>query len=113
MKLVDEEDDLALRLGDLFQERFKPFLELAAEFRARQHRADVHGDDLLVLHGVGHVAGNDAPRQPFHDGGLADARLADEHRVVFCPPGKHLEHAPDLVVAPDHRIDLSRPRPGC
>ena len=37
VKLVDEKDDLALRIGDFFQERFKPFLELAAEFSAGQH----------------------------------------------------------------------------
>ena len=38
---------------------------------------------VLSLQAVGHVAAHDALRQPFGDGRLADARLADEHRVVL------------------------------
>ena len=45
--------------------------------------------------------------RPFDDGRLADARVADEHGVVFGPAGKHLHDAPDFVVAADHRVDLA------
>ena len=45
--------------------------------------------------------------QAFDDGGFADARLADEHRVVLGAARKHLDHAPDLFVASDHRIELA------
>ena len=38
---------------------------------------------------------------------LADAGLADEHRVVLGAPREHLDHATDLVVAPDHRVELA------
>ena len=44
--------------------------------------------------------------QPFDDGGLADAGLADEDGVVLRPPRQDLEDAPDLFVAADHRIQL-------
>ena len=53
---------------------------------------------------------NDSPRQPFHDRRLAHARLANQHRVIFRPPGKHLDYATNLLVAPDHRVKLSTPR---
>src|SRR6266436_4906867 len=46
--------------------------------------------------------------QPLDDRGLADARLADQHRVVLGAPRKHLDHPPDLLVPPDHRVELPR-----
>ena len=74
VQLVDEENDLALRIGHLLQERFQPVLEFAAELRARHHRADVHRDDAFVFERFRDVAADDATRQPFDDRGLADAR---------------------------------------
>ena len=44
------------------------------------------------------------------DRGLADAGLADQHRVVLGPPGEHLDHAADLLVAADHRVELALAR---
>ena len=64
-------------------------------------------DDALVFHRVRHIAGNDAAGEALDDGGLADAGLADEHRVVLGAAGEHLQHAADLVVAADDRIDLA------
>ena len=49
-------------------------------------------------------------RQALGNGGLADARLADEHRVVLGPARQHLDGAADFLVAPDHGIELARPR---
>ena len=36
---------------------------------------------------------------------LPTPRLADEHRIVLGPAREHLEGPPDLVVAPDHRVE--------
>ena len=55
----------------------------------------------------GDVAAHDALRQPFDNGGLPDARLANQHRVVLGAPRENLDHAPDLFVASDHRIELA------
>jgi hypothetical protein len=46
-------------------------------------------------------------REPLDDRRLADAGLADQHRVVLGPPAEDLDHATDLVVAPDHRVELA------
>ena len=110
VELVDEEDDLAGRVGDFLQHRLEPFLELAAVLRARDQRAHVEADDPLRLEPFGHVLPHDALREPFDDGGLADARLADEHRVVLGAARQHLDHAADLLVAADHRIELALAR---
>ena len=44
--------------------------------------------------------------QALDDGGLADAGLADEHRVVLGAAGQHLHDALDLALAPDDRVEL-------
>ena len=110
VQLVDEEDDLPLGVGDFLQDRLQPLLELAAVLRAGDERAHVERDDLLVLQPFGHVLPDDALREPFDDGGLADAGLADEHRVVLGAARQHLDHAADLLVAADDRIELALAR---
>ena len=107
VQLVDEEDDLAARRGDLRQDRLQPLLELAAIFRAGDERAHVERHQLLVLQALRHVAVDDAERQALGDGGLADAGLADQHGVVLGAAGEHLDRAADLLVAADDRIELA------
>ena len=107
VQLVDEEDDLPGGVGDFLQDRLQPLLELAAEFRAGDQGAQIEGDDPLVLEVLRHVAAHDALRQPLDDRRLADAGLADQHRVVLRPPRKDLHHAPDLFVAADDRVELA------
>jgi hypothetical protein len=110
VKLVDEDDELPLAIGDLLEHRLEPLLELAAELGAREHGTDVQRDQRLVAQSLGHVAADDPLREPLHDRGLADAGLADQHRVVLGPPREHLHHAPDLLVPADHRVQLAAPR---
>ena len=64
----------------------------------------------LFFRPFGHVAANDAAGQPFDDGGLADAGLADEDRVVLRAARQHLDDAADLLVAADDRIELALAR---
>ena len=107
VQLVDERDHLAGGVGDLLEHGLQPLLELAAVLGAGEHRADVERDQALALQTLGHVAVGDAPGEALDDGGLADARLADQHRVVLRAPAEHLDDAADLVVAADDRIDLA------
>ena len=88
VQLVDEQDDLALGVLDLLEHGLEALLELAAVLGARDERAQVERDDALVLQALGHVAAHDALGEALGDGGLADARLADEHRVVLGPPAE-------------------------
>ena len=44
---------------------------------------------------------------PFDDGGLADARLADQHGVVLRAARQDLHHALDLGLAADDRVELA------
>ena len=107
MHLVDEEDDLAVRGLDLREHGLQPLLELAAIFGAGDQRAEIERQHLLFLEALRHVAIDDAMRQALDDRGLADARLADQHGIVLGAAGEHLDGAPDLLVAADHRIELA------
>ena len=48
--------------------------------------------------------------EPFDDGRLADARLANQHRIVFRAPRENLHHAPNFFVAADYRIEFAAAR---
>ena len=106
VELVDEQDDVAA-LGDLLHHLLQALLELAAVLRARDERSEVERVDLLVLEQVRHLVGRDARRQALDDGGLADARLADQHRVVLRAARQDLHHALDLGLAADDRVELA------
>ena len=113
VQLVDEQHDPALRIADLLQHRLQALLELAAVLGARHQGTHVQGDDPLLLQSLGHVLGDDAPGEALHDGGLADAGFADQHRVVLGAAGEDLHHPPDLLVPADHRVELAvRRQPG-
>ncbi len=107
VQLVDEQDHLPFLLGEIVEHALEALLELAAELGAGDQRAHVEREDALVLQALGHLAVDDAQREALDDGGLADARLADQHRVVLGAPLQHLDGAADLVVAADHRIELA------
>ena len=78
-------------------------------FAPGDHRAEVQRDDGLVAQALRHVARHDALGQALDDRGLADAGLADQHRVVLGATGEHLHDATNLVVAPDDRVELALP----
>ena len=113
VQLVDEHDDLALGVGDLLQHRLQAVLKLPSVLRAGDHRTEVERDELAVAQALGHVAVHDPLGKALDDRGLPDARLADQHGIVLGAPAQHLDHAPDLVVAPDHRVELALLRGLC
>ena len=107
VQLVDEEDDLAVRLLDLLEDRLEALLEFAAVLRAGEHRAEVERDDTLVLQRLGNVARDDAAREALDDRRLADPGIADEDRVVLRAAREDLHDAADLLVASDDGVELA------
>src|SRR5581483_1928637 len=107
VQLVDEEDEIALCSSDLVEDGLQAFFELAAVLRAGEEGADVERPDALALQALGNVAVDDALREPFDYGRLARSRLTDQHGVVLRPAREHLDDAPDLLVAPDDRVELA------
>src|SRR5689334_6112012 len=109
MDLVDKEHD-RLRGGlDLVDHLTKPLLELALHTRAGLQKADVQGPERYFFDSWRHVTRGDAPGEPFHHSRLTDARLSGEDRIVLAAAHENVDDLADLVVAPDHRIDLALP----
>ena len=104
--LVDEEDRVGV-VDQLLEHRLQALLEVAAILGAGEQRAHVERVDLALGEDLGHLALDDAPREPFRDRGLADAGLADQQRVVLAPAAERLDHALELAVAADQRVDLA------
>ena len=107
VQLVHEQDDLALGLLDLLEDGLQALLELAAVLGAGEQGADVERDHAPVAQRLRHVAGDDPLGEALDDRGLADAGLADQHRVVLGAAGEDLDDAADLVVAADDRVELA------
>ncbi len=108
MQLVDKDDGAALVLRELLEDGLQALLELAAVLGAGKERRHVESEHSLVLERFRHLAIDDALRKALHDRRLAHAGLADQNRVVLGAALQDLDHAADLVVASDHRIELAR-----
>ena len=111
VQLVDEQDAVAGVL-DLFDDLLEALLELAAVLGARDERADVERQQALAHQRLGHVARGDALGEALDDGRLADARLADQRRVVLGAPREDLDDPLDLLRAADDRVELVGARRG-
>ena len=109
VQLVDEEDDVSVGRLDFFQHGLEAFLKLAPEFGSRDERPHIERDHGVVFQRLRNVRLDDSQREAFRDGGLAHARLADEHRVVLGSAGKDLDHAADLIITADDRVQLAFP----
>ena len=98
------------RVLDLLEHLLQALLEVTAVARPGDQGAEVEGVDLLVLERLGHVAADDRLGEALDEGGLADAGLADEDRVVLGAAGQHLHDPLDLLLAPDDRVELALAR---
>ena len=104
--LVDEEDrHRALR--ERVDDRLEALLEVAAEARAGEQRRRVEREDLGALEQLRHVVLQQPRGEAFGERGLADAGVADEHRIVLAPAAEDLDRALQLVGAADQRIELA------
>jgi hypothetical protein len=107
VQLVHEQDDGALGLLDLLEDGLQPLLEVAAVLGAREQGADVERHHAPVAQRLGNVAVHDPLGQALDDRGLADAGLADQHRVVLGAPRQHLNDTTNLGVTADDGVELA------
>ena len=109
VNLVDEEN----RLGPARERpdhRLEALLEIAAEARAGEERAGVEREDLGALQFLLHVVAEQARREPLGHRRFADARFADEHRVILAAAAEDFDRALQLLRAADQRIEQPLPR---
>ena len=104
MQLVDEQNDIAVA-PHLVEHGADAFFKLAAVLCPCHHARKVEQQDALVQKLLRHVARGDLFGKPLGDSRLADARLADEHGVIFRPPRQDAQRAGDLLFPPDHGVE--------
>ncbi len=92
---------------DLLHHLLEAFLEVAAIAGAGEQRAHIEGEHRRVREHLRHFAVDDLAGEALGDGGLADAGVADQQRVVLLAPAQDLDRARYLSLAADQRIDLA------
>ena len=105
---VDDKDDVAERL-DLVDEALHAAFKLSAELRARDKCRQVEQMDFLVFQLIRHLTLRNANGKPLCDRRLADARLADEARIVLLSAVENLDDTFGLAFASDDGIQLTQP----
>jgi hypothetical protein len=108
--LVDEQDDPPSAAGDSLSTAFSRSSNSPRYFAPAISAPMSSASSFLSFRRFGHVAIDDAQREAFGDRGLADAGLADQHRIVLGAARQHLDGAADFLVAADHRIELALAR---
>ena len=103
--LIDEDDDVAAR-ADLLRDLLEALFEVTAVAGSGDERAEVERIELLVLQRLGDIALDDRLREALDNGGLADAGLTDQHGVVLGATREDLHDPLDLLLAPDHGVEL-------
>ena len=107
MDLVDEENDIPLRLHDFLHDLFESLFKLALILRTGNQCAHIEAVELFVLQVFGHVAAQNTMGQTLHDGSLAGARLTDEHGIVLGASGQNLQDTANLLVTTDHGVEFA------
>ena len=106
VNLVNKQDDVTA-LVNLLEHLLQTLLEVTAVTGARNQRAQVEGVKLLILQSLRHATIDDVQREPLHNGGLTNARLTNQNRVVLGAARKNLHNALDFLLAANNRIQLA------
>ena len=104
--LIDEQADVTT-LVDLLEHLLQALLKITTVTGTRNEGTEVQRVQLLITQRLRNTAVDDVERQALNDGGLAHARLADEHRVVLRAARQHLHDALDFLLTPHNRIQLA------
>ena len=107
VELVDEEDNLAVRLGHLFYHALQAVLKLTTVLCACYQGGHIKFNKLFVAQSAWNVARNNALCQAFYDCGLTNTRLADKNRVVLGAATQNLNGTTNLFDTANNWIKLS------
>src|SRR5208282_663576 len=107
VQLVDEQDDLAFGALDLLEDGFEALFELAPELRSGQQGAEVEADDAPLSSDLRDVLRRDPDGESLDHRGLSHTRFPNQDRIVLRPAAEDLDDPTDLLVPPDHRVELA------
>ena len=108
MQLVDKQHHFALRLLNFFEHGFEPLFKLPPKFCTGNKGTHIQDNHATILQTLRHISADDALRQPFHNSGLANTRLTDQHRIIFCAAREHLHDSANFIIPTNDRIELAQ-----
>ena len=104
VQFVDEHDGVRI-VDQFFHDRLQPLFKLAAILRSGNDQRKIQNQNALVRQEGRNFAVDDALRKSFDNGGLSDAGIADQNRIVLGPAAEDLNDAIDFRIAADQRIE--------
>ena len=107
MYLINEQDDVAVSLLDLFQYGLQSLFKFTAGLGPGDQSAHVQFNYLLVFQVQRNVLLHDPPGQSLNYRGLADTWFTDQYRIVLGLTGKYLDDSSDFFITADDRVDLA------
>ena len=109
VQLIDEQNNLSLGFLYFVQYGLQTFLKFAPVLGPGNQGAHIQGENRFVFQAFRNVTAHNALSKAFRNGGLADAGLSDENRVVLRFPGKNPDNVSDLRISANDRIQLIFP----
>ena len=106
MKLINEEQDLALGLLDLLEDGLQPLFKLASVFSAGYKSAHIKAEYCLILQPLGHVSPDYPLGKSLGYSGFTYAGLAYQDGVILSLSRKNTDDVPYLGVTTDNGVKL-------
>ena len=107
MQLIDEQNDTALALLHLVQNRFQTLFEFATVLCAGDQGAQIQREDLPVFQVGRDIATHNSQCQTLCNGSFTDTRLTDQNRIVLGLSGEDSNDISYLIISADDRIQFS------
>jgi len=85
----------------------QPLLHLAAVLGSRQQAGNRDFQHPLASQAGGNISAGDFLCQPFHNGCLAGACLANQQGIVLALPHQCLDHTLNFVIPPQDCVELA------
>ena len=106
MQFIDEENDI-LGPADLGHHSLDSLFKLAAVLGSGNHHRQVEDYNSPSPENFGDTAADNVLRKTFDNRSFSDARLAKKDGIVLGSTAQDLDHALDLIMTPDNRVQLA------
>ena len=105
--LIDEENDVALSIGHLFDDTLQSFLKLTFVFCTGDQGTHVERVELFVLQILRYITAHDALGEALDNSRFTCTRLTDQNRIVLGTARKNLQHTANLLITSDDRVEFA------
>src|SRR5574344_247207 len=107
MKLINEQNDLSITLGDIVDHSLQPLLKLTTILRTSDKLSQIKLQKPLVLQRFRHILGDYPFGQSLNYRRLSDTWLSYKNWIVLRLSGKNLHHPPYFLISTYDWVHLS------